>query len=177
MTVHEFKKYEFCEKLVSDSCSIYLKGFSVPVICSPLTSQIIYVVKEQFPFLKEFNLADKGKGGSEIDLLIGADFYWNLIEGEIRRCGSGGAMAVSSKLGWLMSGPFVASNVDECSMNLAVTHVMKINIDLLSGKVEKFWDLDSVGDIENEKSVYDKFVENIVFKDNRYEVKLRFKEN
>ena len=47
-----------------------------------------------------------------------------------------------------MSGPFVISNVDECSMNLAMTHVLKINIDvgdnLLSRKVEKFWDLDSV---------------------------------
>ena len=31
--------------------------------------------------------------------------------------------------------------------------------------------------IENEKSVYDKFVENIVFKDKSYEVKLPFKEN
>ena len=61
-----FKKYEFCVKGVTDSCSIYLKGFSVPVICSPLSNQRIDVVKEQFPFL---NLADKGKGDSEIAYL------------------------------------------------------------------------------------------------------------
>ena len=88
-----------------------------------------------------------------------------MIEGEIRRCGSGGPIAVSSKLGWL-SGPFVASNIGECSMNLAVTHVLKIDIDvgddLLSRKLEKLWDFDSVGVIENEKYVYDKFVENII---------------
>ena len=134
-------KYEFCVKGVNDGC-IYLKGFSVPLICSPLSGQRIDVVKEQFPFLKELDLTNKGKGDSEIDLLIGANFYWNVIEGEIRRCGSGGPIAVNSKLGWMLRGPFVASNVDECSLNLAVTHVMKINIDVgddvLSRKVERF---------------------------------------
>ena len=37
--------------------------------------------------------------------------------------------------------------------------------------------MDSVGVLENEKSVYDKFADDICFKDNRYEVKLPFKEN
>ena len=79
---------------MNDSCSIYLKGFSVPVICSLLSNQRIDVVKKQFPFLKELNLADKGKGDSEIDLFICAEFYWNLIESEFRRCGSGGQFKV-----------------------------------------------------------------------------------
>ena len=174
-------KYEFCVKGVNDSCNVYVNSFSVPVICAPLSGQKVDLVKEQFPFLKDLDLADKGKGDCDIDLLIGADFYWNVLEGEIKRCSTGGPIAVNSKLGWLLSGPFEDTKVDECSMNLAVTHVMKINVDVgddvLSKQVEKFWELDSVGVIENEKSVYDKFVEDIDYVNHRYEVKLPFKEN
>ena len=78
---------------------------------------------------------------------------------------------------------FDSSKINDCSVNLAVTHVLKIstevieNVDLLSRKVEKFWDLDTLGIADKEPSVYEKFVDDISFRDNRYEVHLPFKEN
>ena len=42
--------------------------------------------------------------------------------------------------------------------------------------VDKFWDLDTIGIIKNELSVYDKFLENVKFINGRYEVCLPFKE-
>ena len=76
----------------------------MPLICSPLSGQRLDVVSKQFPILKGLDLADKGSGESEIDMLIGADFYWHVLDGEMIRCGSGGLIALKSKLGWLLSG-------------------------------------------------------------------------
>ena len=46
----------------------------------------------------------------------------------------------------------------------------------LNERIGKFWDLDTVGVREQEKSVYDKFIEDVVFKEGRYEVRLPFRE-
>ena len=39
-----------------------------------------------------------------IDILVGSDFYWTLVTGEIVKTDKG-SVAVGSKLGWLLSGP------------------------------------------------------------------------
>ena len=60
------------------------------------------------------------------------------------------------------------------------THVMKIvcNQDnSLNEKIDKFWDLDTIGIKENETSVYDRFISDIKFENSRYSVSLPFKEN
>ena len=40
-----------------------------------------------------------------INLLIGADQYWNIANDEVKRYGSSGLVEINSKLGWLLSGP------------------------------------------------------------------------
>lgn len=46
----------------------------------------------------------------------------------------------------------------------------------LERKLSEFWDLGSIGISLEEKSVYDRFNEDIKFKDGRYEVKLPWRE-
>ena len=70
-------------------------------------------MKTLFPCLASFDLVDKGNGDSKIRSLIGADFYWYITEGELRRLSSDGLTAVRSKLGWLLSGPFDISHCKE----------------------------------------------------------------
>ena len=41
---------------------------------------------------------------SNVDVLIGSDFYWDLVLGEVKRQDNG-LVAISSKFGWLISGP------------------------------------------------------------------------
>ena len=53
----------------------YVRGFGVPLVCSPLNGQRIDFVKTMFPCLASLDLAYKVNGDSEIDLLIGADCY------------------------------------------------------------------------------------------------------
>ena len=45
----------------------------------------------------------------------------------------------------------------------------------LEQQISKFWELDSVGVIDGEQSVYDKFESSIKIENNRYEVNLPFK--
>ena len=77
------------------------------------------------------DLADKGIGDSEIDLLIGADFYWYIIEGELRCFSADGLTAVRPKLGWFLSCQFDVSHCKEsCSMNLVIKHVFRVAVEL-----------------------------------------------
>ena len=47
----------------------------------------------------------------------------------------------------------------------------------MNEKIDKFWDLDTIGIKENETSVYDRFISDIKFENSRYSVSLPFKEN
>jgi hypothetical protein len=176
-------EYDFCLKGMNGGQNVYVKGFSVPLVCSPLSGQRLNIVKEMFPCLKGLELADQGAGDSEIDLLIGADYYWHIIDGEVKRLNSEGLMAVKSKFGWLLSGPFdVTKSKDRCSMNLNSVHVLRVTVetggnDPLEEEIKRFWDLDTLGIVDKEKSVYENFSDEIRFHDNRYEVHLPFKED
>ena len=39
-----------------------------------------------------------------VDLLVGADHYWRVVTGQMRR-GRAGPIAVETKIGWILSGP------------------------------------------------------------------------
>ena len=40
----------------------------------------------------------------------------------------------------------------------------------LNEKIDKFWDLDTIGIKENETSVYDRFINDIKFENSRYSI-------
>ena len=81
-------------------------------------------------------------------------------------------VAINSKLGWVLSGPCDVSEIE--SGPTAVTDDTNLN-----KKISNFWSLDAIGIAENEKSVYDNFLDEVRFieEDRRYQVKLPFKEN
>ena len=83
---------------MSGGQNICVRGFGVLLVCSPLSGQRIDFVKTMFPCLVSLDLADKANKDSEIDLLIGAAFYWYITGGELRRLSSDGLTAVRSKL-------------------------------------------------------------------------------
>ena len=48
---------------------------------------------------------------NDVDLLLRADYYWELATGRVK-CGVDGPIAVETKLGWVLSGPAsVASGI------------------------------------------------------------------
>ena len=144
-----------------------------------------HMVKSQFKQLEELIPNDVVSDGGEIDILVGADYYWSLVTEDIIRLNKK-LVAIRSKLGYIMSGPVESGeNRTTYSHNANCIHVMKVATDplisiekvkALDKKVEKFWSLDSIGIIPNEISVYDRTEQKIEFIEGRYQVELPFKE-
>ena len=153
------------------------------VICAPLQNQCIELSRDNIPHLQGLELADNSFGYSEleIDLLVGADFYWTSITGHIIR-EEYGPTAVESHVGWILSGPSCFLNLQATFTDLSQTHVLKVSEsslanDSIKETLTKFWSLESMGIHPNdENSVPESFLANIKFDGTRYEVKLPFKE-
>ena len=73
------------------------------------------------------DLADSANVGDslDVDMLIASDFYWGLVTDEVRR-GSGGPMAIKTRVGWILSGPVCQPDV---SVNLTLTDTHALRID------------------------------------------------
>ena len=62
--------------------NLYLTANTVPVICAPLQNQCIELSRDNIPHLQGLKLANNSFGHSEleIDLLVGAEFYWGNMD-------------------------------------------------------------------------------------------------
>ena len=101
--------------------SIQIAGINFPTICSPVRLR----VKVSYTHLRGLELADYHEDDKDdtIDILIGADHYWDFITGDIVR-GESGPTAISSRLGFLLSGRTTQSALNEHSAmsNLILPH-------------------------------------------------------
>ena len=160
---------------------IELSLYVVPTICEPLTEQPISDCVQAHPHPLGLELADSSNptSGLPIDLLVGADYYWKLVTGNVC-CGEGGPTVVHTKLGWVLSSPSSPGNSENSLVNLSVTHVLHTETDLntdcaLDNQLSAFWELESFGVTGNKNSVLEEFEERIHFTGERYEVSLPWK--
>ena len=74
--------------------------------------------------MNELDLADNFNDNGVVDLLIGADFYWSIVSGNVKRNVDTGLVAISSALGWVINGPVLIDG-DESKPMLSVnsTHL------------------------------------------------------
>ena len=83
---------------------VEISALSFNSICSPLPGTVNL---ESYPSFCKLDLADNNtdvEDCNDIDVLIGSDYYWEVATGNVVR-EIGGLAAVSSKFGWLVSGP------------------------------------------------------------------------
>ena len=161
---------------------VELSAFVVPIICDPLQSQFIAEATHTYAHLRGLELADYGTGEDnvEVDILVGSEQYWSLVSGRVV-WGEHGPTAIERKLGWVLSGPILEGiQVDGQQSNLVTTHVLKravnpvdVTHETLDGSLRTFWELESLG--IKPRVLYEKFQEQISFKNNRYEVHLPWK--
>ena len=134
----EASKVLACDKVqvaVTDTKGndIMTEAYSVPTICSPISSQSIKVALEEYPHLCGLNLADSstlsGDNDVEVDILIGADYYWKFVTGTIKCGNKPGPVAVLTRLGWVLSGPVIQERQRSpaCTTNFNTTHVLRID--------------------------------------------------
>ena len=161
-------------------------------VCKPLSGQNINLAKASFPHLQGISLADDKNYGSrgKIDILIGADHYWNFFNKCVIQGENGGPVALGSIFGFILSGPIYANreNFESSCMTVGTieTHSLKISAEQVNNErgllseLRKFNDLETIGinsKDANERDVFSDFSEQIDFVNNRYQVRLPFKEN
>ena len=101
---------QLCLRPLHDDLSIYLTAYSIPVICSQICDQPVKFAAEKYEHLQGLQ----------------SDQIWNYVNGSTIR-GQSGPAALESKLSCILSGPVenVPSRINDTSVNLAVTHVLK----------------------------------------------------
>ena len=147
---------------------IEITALSHPVICSPIKSPVNI---NSYVHLLDLELADNlenvEKDHEIINILIGANFYHEFVLGETIR-GSLGPVAVSSKLGWLVSGPsgsVIDNTVDTCVIsNVVVENInnstnFSSESDEVTASFKQIFEVESLEspeDIESDKNKFGK---------------------
>ena len=82
--------------------TVMIEALTFPTICTPLPP---LAKIDCCTHLKELELADSLiENSDKIEFWWGLIYYWSIVTGEILNMG-GGPTAISSILGWLLSGP------------------------------------------------------------------------
>ncbi|PFX11629.1 hypothetical protein AWC38_SpisGene24559 [Stylophora pistillata] len=101
--------------------------------------------------------AKKKQGIDSIDILIGSDYYWDIVTGESIR-GEFGPTAINSKFGWLLSGLTEEQHVHEISnvvSNLIISGKPLLNetneVDEITDILKRSWDVESLGIVDTDR--------------------------
>ena len=169
-------------KVVSGQKIVTIEAICTPVICADLLNQNIQHISTRYPHLTGLKLAKTSKNlNKQIQILIGSDYCYSFIFGEVLKEEVNEPVAISSLFGWILSGCFD----NPTSVNLNSVHVLRIHTKTMSENI--FNDkLDSCSKhvfsrhqeskkVANNKAYVD-FKDNLSFENGRYSTKLLFKE-
>jgi hypothetical protein len=129
--------------------------------------------------LNGIQLTDKSNVSDPIDVLIGSDYYWDIVGGEMIR-GQSGPVAISSKFGWLLSGPATEEKGElKTTTNLIISGSsegpFETTEDPIVNTLRKFWETESIGIKSSERCWESAFNESVRFNGERYEIDLPWK--
>lgn len=117
--------------------------------------------------------------------MIGDDYYWSFVKNVVRGEAGDGPVAISTRLGYVFSGPLNLNLSEAVSSNLSIAHTMKTECVtlpkdsptdlLLKEDLNKFWDYESLGIKDGENDMYNNYLKTIKRNEHRYEVPLPLK--
>ena len=110
---------KFAVKSKDGGMNIYVNAL-VSDTCLPIDSKKIRFAKSRYKHLKNLDLADENPSNLplNIDILIGSDFYWNFFNSTFVKGDGQGPVAMSSKLGYVLSGPVNALGSENYSTHI-----------------------------------------------------------
>ncbi|XP_061720563.1 uncharacterized protein LOC133527531 [Cydia pomonella] len=121
--------------------SMSITCFVLPRITSSLPSTHIDLDSIRIP--DNIQLADPDFNvPSEIDILIGSEIFWDLLDGEKIRLPTGPYL-INSKLGWLVSGPINTRNL---RINNQVHCYFTQSID---SQLRRFWEIEDIPQVDS----------------------------
>ena len=128
-------------------------------------------VQMLYPHLTSIEFSDvSDEDCLRVDVLVGADYLWDFQGQETIRGKKNEPVAVRTELGWVLSGPLRGKSIIQYLNSINVAFVETS----LENKVEKFWDLDTVG-IREDRNIYSKVSDDITYDGERYSVSLPWK--
>ncbi|KAH7937170.1 hypothetical protein HPB49_008424 [Dermacentor silvarum] len=137
---------------------IEIEALEVADICIehiPIPDEEVIKKKEETG-LDTRSLSLGGDSGNSVDILIGSDYYWQLVTGDVKTAWKKwkNLKSVRTKLGWTVQGPlpFLGSIVHCSSVIILRTCVEE---DTVSEVLSRFWDLESLGVRADEESLLD----------------------
>ena len=117
-----------------DNLNVFINAYEVDVICGPIANQTIDFAQQHYPYLQNLPLADSASGdkGLEVDVMIGADYYWSFVQNHVVRGESSySPVAIRTRLGYITSGPVNVPTGSEISSCLSISHTMKTECSVL----------------------------------------------
>ncbi|XP_063436092.1 uncharacterized protein LOC134717532 [Mytilus trossulus] len=161
-----------------DNQRIEIEVIIVPKIAAPIQTKSQKEIKA-LPYLRGLRLAHPicAEDKFNISLLIGADYYWSIVEDEIIR--GNGPTAVKSKIGYLLSGPVLTKN-GSSSKQSAMLNILTDHRAVVCD-LEKFWNLEALGvsgsdTIKSQSEVVREYGEkSIILENGKYTAKLPWK--
>ncbi|XP_045023635.1 uncharacterized protein LOC123468017 [Daphnia magna] len=153
---------------------IVVQAIVIPHIVDPLSDPHRAELLS-LPHLKRLKLAHpvSTKSTFEVDILVGADTYWNIVGDQVIR--GSGPTAVDSKIGYLISGrlQYSGEKVEQKTVGLHISVEEALD-------VTKFWNLETLGiqpDLESTKTTEFYQKNSVEFRDGKYVAKLPWSEN
>ena len=121
--------------------------YVVPLVCMPLCDQHIELAQKTYKHLVRLELADSSDGEVElqVDLLIGADIYWEFVTNKMV-AGNAGPVALETMFGWVLIGRMDGGT--RSTTNFVQAHVMSVvteTDDQLNDLVQNFGKLTQLG--------------------------------
>ncbi|KAG7305756.1 hypothetical protein JYU34_009882 [Plutella xylostella] len=105
--------------------------------------------------LSNFSLADPSfNEPSPIEMLIGADLFWDIIGSQQHSLGEKNPILRSSKFGWLIAGPIITKTIPtknnkNSNKNILCNFVSSNeNLDSLNDELSRFWKIESFPQVE-----------------------------
>lgn len=134
-------------KSLNNDFSMEINCFILPSITDRIPSKHVNLLKIKIP--SDVCLADPNfYSPAPVDMLLGADIFWDLLESQRIKLGDGQPILCETKLGWLVSGPInscIASKVLKCNLVKVRSDCddeLNCNVDQ---QLTKFWQLEEVG--------------------------------
>lgn len=131
---------------------MYIQACVVPVICGLLTQRPTKLIRCSYEHLCGLSLADRASARDlALNILIGADYYWSLVEDTVIRGAPCEPVALTT-MEYVVSGPTMVTVDDKNgnSVNIIATHILKVEStviqhDSLTSKLRRFWGYESLG--------------------------------
>ncbi|XP_037520857.1 uncharacterized protein LOC119397504 [Rhipicephalus sanguineus] len=169
-----------------DNTRVRIEALEMPEISGdllpPPDDRIANIAQEQGLELAD-TVPDGYHPGVGVELLVGADHYWDITTGSVKRL-TEKLVAVETAFGWALQGTDTTSSAAACLTSVGVMRVsVNTEPDDVSRQLRSFWELEHLRIVDDapltteNDDVLRAFEDTIVHKNGRYEVRLPWKEN